>query len=148
MVSYFDYSSDKSRFPKVDDTRRLCPRNRLVKYRLKVDRNRGRLRWPCSSKNLGRINTESSTRVFELPFQLPSDISLNDFSPKLAMLIETTKYPDDKHFVYSAFHEDGDMVDTGPRNFESIDYVGWIRRLWCWRTVVRRSAAIISVVTK
>jgi hypothetical protein len=27
------------------------------------------------------------------------------------MLIETIqKYPDDKHFVYSAFHEDGDMV--------------------------------------
>jgi hypothetical protein len=40
------------------------------------------------------------------------------------MLIETIqKYPDDKHFVYSAFHEDGDMVGHGAE-FESIDYGG------------------------
>jgi hypothetical protein len=61
------------------------------------------------------------------------------------MLIETIKkYPDDKHFVYSAFHEDGDMVDTEPRNFESIDYVGYVDYGAGGPSSGKKSAAIIS----
>jgi hypothetical protein len=69
---------------------------------------------------------------------------LNDF--KLAMLIETIKkYPDDKHFVYSAFHEDGDMVDTEPRILKALTTLGgYVDYGAGGPSSGKRSAAIIS----
>jgi hypothetical protein len=141
MVSYFDYSSDKSRFPKVDEVIHTATmsKEQAREISAKGGPEPGSAALAVLVEESTNLMVESSTRVLN-SFQLPSDISLNDFSPKLAMLIETIqKYPDDKHFVYSAFHEDGIWWTRSPRNFESIDYVGWIRRLWCWRTVVRKT---------
>ena len=109
MVSFFDYSSDKSRFPKVNEivhtatmsheqAREIAakggPEPGSAALAVLVEESRTNQYW-----KVARAYSNSL-------FNFPSDISLDEFSPKLALLIETIKkYPDDKHFVYSAFHE-------------------------------------------
>jgi hypothetical protein len=60
-------------------------------------------------ENLVEVKDKSvlESRACLIPlFNFSQDISLDEFSPKLALLMETIKkYPNDKHFVYSAFHE-------------------------------------------
>jgi hypothetical protein len=61
----------------------------------------GLLHWKISwrSNQYWKVARAYST----LLFNFPKDISLDEFSPKLALLMETIKkYPNDKHFVYSA----------------------------------------------
>jgi superfamily II DNA or RNA helicase len=109
MVSYFDYSSDKSRFPKVDEVIHTATMSKEQAREISAKGGP-----EPGSAALAVLVEESRTNQYwkvaraysNSLFNFPSDISLNDFSPKLAMLIETIqKYPDDKHFVYSAFHE-------------------------------------------
>jgi hypothetical protein len=125
---HISISSDKSRFPKVNEVihgdhvsrtstslHKGGPEPGLAALENLVEESRTNQYW-----KVARAYSNSL-------FNFPKDISLDEFSPKLALLMETIKkYPNDKHFVYSAFHERRGYGGHGARGILSIDYVGWV----------------------
>lgn len=108
-VSYFDYSSDMSRFPKLTEVVHQAPMSK--EQALEIVRKDGK--FPGKEALAAMVEQAKENSFWKVAraysntlFNYTPDMTLDVFSPKIAMLLQTIrKFPDEKHFVYSAFHE-------------------------------------------
>jgi hypothetical protein len=111
LVSYFDISSDMSKYPKViHKDPQILPMN-LIQYRKYVDALN---ETTDEDKNYEKLQKEDkldkyykgARKYSNMLYNFEDEVSLYEFSSKLPALIENIKrYPNEKHFVYSSFFE-------------------------------------------
>jgi hypothetical protein len=117
LVSFYDMSSDETRFPRVIDVdlhRVAMSLEQFTRY-LQADSmlRRSAMQQLPGGVAVRKLEEQALLRYSNMPFQwhVDSKKSVNDdaqlqrFSPKLHALISTImKYPTEKHYVYSAFY--------------------------------------------
>ena len=112
LVSFFDMSSDSTKFPKVTDE--LEP----IKYPMSVLQFNKYVEAykdvKADAKNFKALASKNQTNKYWAParkyanmmFNFDKNMNLSDFSSKIPALIENLENkPDEKHYVYSAFYE-------------------------------------------
>lgn len=111
MVSYFDMSSDTTKFPVVYDDqsfiRAPMGEEQFKKYVEAYKSVKGEIK---SYESLAKQNKlskywEPARKYANMLFAFDKDMSLSDFSSKMPYLLENiARYPKEKHYVYSAFY--------------------------------------------
>ena len=112
LVSFFDMSSDSTKFPTVSDE--LEP----IKYPMSVTQFNKYVEAykdvKAESKKFSALAVKNQInkywaqprRYANMMFNFDKDMSLSDFSSKIPALLENLESkPDEKHYVYSAFYE-------------------------------------------
>ena len=112
LISYFDMSNDKTKFPTVIENEpkyiNMSPKqfeNYIIKYNEVKDahKNYDKLAAANSLNKYWMAARKYSNMLYKFE---KSTSTLRDFSPKLEELITTiTSYPDEKQYAYSAFYE-------------------------------------------
>jgi hypothetical protein len=111
MVSYFDMSSDTTKFPIVYDDQSFIKapmgEEQFKKYVEAYKSVKGEIK---SYEALAKQNKlskywEPARKYANMLFAFDKDMSLSDFSAKMPYLLENiAKYSKEKHYVYSAFY--------------------------------------------
>jgi superfamily II DNA or RNA helicase len=111
LISYFDMSKDYSRFPKVikESPIKLHMKNKqYIRYAEEYNKE------PGTFKDMDTLLKENqqgryfkhARRYSNMLYDLDQDMMVDEFSVKLPALIEKIKeYPQEKHYIYSAFYE-------------------------------------------
>jgi hypothetical protein len=110
MVSFFDMSNDSTRFPKtIENDIIKCPMSAthfskyVEAYNIVTD----------IQKNFKHLAKNNQVNKYWSParkyantlFNFEKNMNLQDFSAKMPFLMATLKkYPDEKHYIYSAFY--------------------------------------------
>lgn len=111
MVSYFDMSNDTTKFPIVNDKQEFIKvpmgETQFSKYIEAYKAIKG------DQKNYEKLAKENKlSKYWEGPrkysnmlFNFDKDMGLSEFSNKMPFLLENiAKFPNEKHYVYSAFY--------------------------------------------
>jgi len=111
MISYFDMSSDTTKFPVVEDKQEFIKapmsETQFEKYvevfkSVKADQKKYDV---LAKKNQLSKYWEPARKYSNMLFNFEKDMSLDDFSSKLPYLLNNiSKYPKDKQYVYSSFY--------------------------------------------
>ena len=109
LVSFFDYSGDKTRYPTVDEKVHRAPM--AFEQAFAISTLAGKQ--PAESELDKLTKSGAPERFWQLArryantlFDWPRDLPMSSFSAKLAMLVRIIKdNPDAKHLVYSAFSD-------------------------------------------
>jgi hypothetical protein len=111
LISFFEISSDMTRYPKViKNEPNILPMS-MIQYRKYVEAFKDTL---ADDKDYEKLQKEDKSERYykgarkysNMLYNFENDISLYEFSSKLPALIENIKkYPNEKHFIYSSFFE-------------------------------------------
>ena len=111
LISYFDMSSDTTKFPIVQDKQEFIKapmrETQFEKYvevfkSVKADQKKFDV---LAKKNQISKYWEPARKYSNMLFNFEKDMSLSDFSAKLPYLLDNiSKYPKDKQYVYSSFY--------------------------------------------
>ena len=110
MISYFDMSSDDTKFPIVKDSEAVKLPMSATQYEKYVEAYKAVKDIQKNYKALAKKNElrkywEPARKYANMLFSMTKDMNLNDFSSKLPYVIENIqKYPEEKHYLYSAFY--------------------------------------------
>jgi hypothetical protein len=111
LISFFEISSDLSRYPKViKEEPKILPMQ-MIQYRKYVDALKDTTSENKNYEKLQKIDKtdnyyKSARKYANMLYNFDNEIELNEFSSKLPALIENIKkYPNEKHFIYSSFFE-------------------------------------------
>jgi superfamily II DNA or RNA helicase len=149
MVSYFDFSSDRSRFPAVDEVihTSTMSREQALEVLEKGGPEPGARVFEALVRESKGNNYWKVARAYSNSlFSFPRDLTLEEFSPKIAMLVDVIqRFPDDKHYVYSAFHERRGYGGHGARAIMKVmtDHKGF-QDFARGPSAARKSVAVIS----
>ena len=109
LVSYFDMSADNTKFPRVIDHEPIkLPMSqhqfdRYVEAYKAVTATQKNYKALAKKNELGKY-WEPARKYSNMLFNFVSDMRLEDFSSKLPYVIKNIlTYPDQKHYLYSAF---------------------------------------------
>lgn len=109
LVSFFDYSADYSRYPRVDEKvhRAEMSLDQAEMVRLKGGPEPAEATLDdLQKKGHAEKFWQLARRYANTLFTWPKGEPMAEFSSKLAVLLQTiAAHPDSKHFVYSAFSE-------------------------------------------
>ena len=111
MVSYFDMSSDTTKFPIVNDKQEFIKvpmgETQFAKYIEAYKSVKGdQKNFNVLAKN-NKISKywEAPRKYSNMLFNFDKDMGLSDFSNKMPVLLENiNNFPAEKHYVYSAFY--------------------------------------------
>jgi hypothetical protein len=102
LVSFFDMSSDDTRFPRVMDIDNHRVEMGLAQFAKYVE-------MAAKAVQAGRQRdggNSTALKYANMMYTWPDKMSLRDFSAKLEVLMsQIVQYPEEKHYVYSAFHD-------------------------------------------
>lgn len=113
MVSFFDMSSDNTKFPVVHDTEPVkypMSMKQFSKY-LEAYKEDSKKVTATNYEQLAKLNQlnkfwKSSRKYSNMLYNFEKDMMIHEFSSKLPALLERIKAaPSEKHYVYSAFFE-------------------------------------------
>lgn len=110
LISYFDMSSDDTKFPKVIDTEPVKLPMSETQYAKYIEAYKKVTEIQKNYKALAKKNElgkywEPARKYANMLFSMEKDMLLNDFSSKLPYVIDNImKYPNEKHYLYSAFY--------------------------------------------
>jgi hypothetical protein len=94
MISFFDMTSDVTRFPRMMD---------LDYHRVDMSESQFRKYSEIMSK---QVLPQHALKYSNMMFEWPSNMNIREFSAKLDVLTSIiTNYSREKHYVYSAFHD-------------------------------------------
>lgn len=110
LVSYFDMSSDTTKFPVVqdDESHKVPMSEAQFKDYVKATQEEAPSKRDFAKLAHGhRIQQymEKSRKYSNMRYMFPENATLDQFSAKLPALLEIIqKYPNEKHYIYSSFH--------------------------------------------
>lgn len=110
LVSYFDMSSDTTKFPVVqDDQSHKVPMSEAqFKDYVKATQEEAPSKRDFAKLAHGhrmQQYMEKSRKYSNMRYLFPENATLEQFSAKLPALLEVIqKYPNEKHYIYSSFH--------------------------------------------
>lgn len=113
LVSYFDMSYDDTKFPKVIDSEPVKLPMSQFQYKKYIEAYKTVKEAQKNYKALVKKNDlgkywEPARKYSNMLFNFAQDMDLNDFSSKIPHVIDMfEKYPDEKHYLYSAFYARG-----------------------------------------
>ena len=111
LISYFDMSSDRSKFPLVIDNEPKYINMSKKQFELYIQKYK---EVKESHKNYDKLATENSLHKYwmaarkysNMLYNFEKGTTLDIFSPKLQELINSiSQFPNEKQYVYSAFYE-------------------------------------------
>ena len=117
LVSYFDMSGDLSKFPKLEDPGQPIKypmsmtqfEKYLEKYKETLNTKVGQESTDYDKlAKLNKLNKFWATprKYANMLYKMEKNMALTEFSSKLPALLDRIQdYPDEKHYVYSAFYE-------------------------------------------
>jgi hypothetical protein len=109
LISYFDMSGDDTKFPKVIDSEPIKYPMSDIQYEKYLDAYKT---LTAMHKNYDSLVKKNELDKYYLPirkysnslFNFIKDMNLNDFSSKMPHVLDNfERYPNDKHYLYSAF---------------------------------------------
>lgn len=109
IISYLDMSADDTRFPKVKDSEPIKLPMSQTQFEKYVEAYKAVKATQKDFKALAKKNElgkywEPARKYANMLFNFAKDMNLEDFSSKLPYVIDNIlKYPDEKHYLYSAF---------------------------------------------
>lgn len=106
MVSFFDFSADRTRFPRVAHEQHAVEMS--LDQALELSRKAGDLdeaKGDLDGKAGLRRIWQPARRYSNTMYSWPKGMDIGTFSAKLAALLDTISKHDGKHLVYSAFSE-------------------------------------------
>jgi superfamily II DNA or RNA helicase len=122
LISYYNASSDKSRFPHITEDNfyrnNFMERAQFEKYVEVFNSVKKNITDFDELQKKGALDKyyNSVRKYSNSLFNYDPANELSFFSAKLPKLLETIrKYPDDKHYIYSAFHENRGYGSHGAR---------------------------------
>lgn len=109
MISYLDMSSDDTKFPIVKDSPPVKLPMSHTQFEKYVEAYKAVKATQKDYKTLAKKNElgkywEPARKYANMLFNMSKDMKLEDFSSKLPYVVENIlRYPDEKHYLYSAF---------------------------------------------
>ena len=110
LISYFDMSSDHTKFPKVIENKPMrlpISKAQFDKYieSFKGMKEEAKNYDELSKKNILSKFWQKPRKYANMMYTFEKNMSVSEFSSKLPALIKNVmSYPDEKHYIYSAFH--------------------------------------------
>jgi hypothetical protein len=111
LISYFDMSSDRSKFPLVIDNEPRYINMSNKQFEAYIEKYKEVKESHKDYNKLAEANSlnkywMAARKYSNMLYNFEKGTTLDIFSPKLKELIENvSKYPDEKQYVYSAFYE-------------------------------------------
>ena len=111
MISYFDMSSDTTKFPIVSDKQEFIRMpmseiqfSKYIEAYKTIKHEQKNYALLAKNNKLSKY-WEGARKYANMLFNFDRDMALSDFSAKMPYLLENIqKYPKEKHYVYSAFY--------------------------------------------
>ena len=128
MVSYFDMSSDRSKFPVVIDNGPIklpMSRTQFDKYVEAYKEVKPSFQDYEKLEKQNKLSTfwQGARKYSNMLYNFEKGLSLTEFSSKLPALLETiAKYPNEKHYIYSAFSQKHQGVQVIAEQLEASGY--------------------------
>jgi hypothetical protein len=126
LVSFFEISSDLTKFPKVIKSDPYVLPMSMQQYRKYVEAFKD---LAPENKDFEKLQKEDKTEKYyrgprkyaNMLYDFETNMTLYEFSSKIPALLENIKkYPDEKHYIYSVYHENLGFGGQGARAIAKI----------------------------
>jgi hypothetical protein len=126
LVSFFEISSDLTKFPKVIKNDPYVLPMSMQQYRKYVEAFKD---LAPENKDFEKLQKEDKTEKYyrgprkyaNMLYDFETNMTLYEFSSKIPALLDNIKkYPDEKHYIYSVYHENLGFGGQGARAIAKI----------------------------
>lgn len=130
LISYFDMNNDTSKFPTINEEISRYPMSmkqfdKYVEAYKKVPKNLQDFEYLSKKQQLNKL-WQGARKYSNMLYTFDKSLKLTEFSSKLPGLLENIlKYPNEKHYIYSAFHTkqgSGQGIYAIAKELEKIGY--------------------------